>query len=50
MTKKQLDAEKHIDEVTSFDSHQRAKDTIEYEQMLMKYVEQTLTNQEMMEF
>lgn len=50
MTKKQLDAEKHIDEVTAFDSKQRAKDTMEYEQMLMKYVEQTLVNQDMMEF
>lgn len=37
---------KNIDEVTRFDSTQRAKSTIEYEQMLMSFIGEELTSLE----
>lgn len=37
---------KNIDEVTRFDSAQRAKSTIEYEQMLMTFIGEELTSLE----
>lgn len=37
---------KDIDEVTRFDSAQRAKSTIEYEQMLMSFIGEELTSLE----
>lgn len=37
---------KNIDEVTRFDSNQRAKSTIEYEQMLMTFIGEELTSLE----
>lgn len=48
-TKKQIEAEKRIEEC-QLDTNQRAKDTIEYEQMLMKYIEQSIINQDVMEY
>lgn len=37
---------KNIDEITRFDSAQRAKSTIEYEQMLMTFIGEELTSLE----
>ena len=41
-SEKQLEFEKHSDEVY-FDSDRRAKDMVDYEQMLMRYVEDYVT-------
>ena len=41
-TDKQLDFEKHSDEVR-LDSDRRARDMVDYEQMLMRYVEDYVT-------
>ena len=41
---KKKECEKFIDEAVNIDSNKKAKDTIEYEQMLMNFIESQFTD------